>query len=392
MAEAETSDARLAKARESTFGVNPATGAKFLRITSDSFQENQGRTKSEEVTGSRNPRQNIRTSVDAGGGVDFEFSVVDIDTTLEDALMAGAFPAAPAAVSATLGAVAATQKFTSTITDLSGIVKGQWFRVAGMAAANNNGLFCAAANSTTTEIQVLTGSGLTDATEASGKTVQESRMLRPGSTLISSTFERQWTDISLFELFTGMVLESLEMRMASEAVITGSATYVGKEAPVPAGTSAIGTVAAAGTKDVAATVEALRGFREGSLAADSAYRLTEIALSLSNATRLKREATSLTPFDIGLGIIDVQFTLSIYLSGSGLHTKYKNNTLTPISFRIEGPGASDSDYIFTAPSCRITDLSNPITGNSEDGFVNATFMAETDADGVAFQVDIVPAI
>ena len=61
MAEAETSDSKLAKVREVTFGVTPGTTANFIRITSCSFKGNQGRVTSEEVTGDRNPRQHIRT-------------------------------------------------------------------------------------------------------------------------------------------------------------------------------------------------------------------------------------------------------------------------------------------------------------------------------------------
>ncbi len=42
MAEAETSDARLAYSRESVFGTNPGTGAKFIRITAAGVRSDRG--------------------------------------------------------------------------------------------------------------------------------------------------------------------------------------------------------------------------------------------------------------------------------------------------------------------------------------------------------------
>lgn len=389
MAEAETSDAKLAIAVESEYGVNPESGAKFFRLTSESLKQNQGRVVSEEVTGDRNPRQSIRTSVDSGGAVNFEFSGNNFDDLIAGAMMAD-FPAVPTIIATDIAAVAATQKFTAA-SGLDGIVKGQWFRTADFTDPANNGRFRAAADSTATEITAEPGSGIVDESSAARR-IQPSQMIRPGSTLKSFTFERQWTDISVFEQFNGQVVESLDLSMAQEQVITGTANFVGKDAAAPTTSSAMGTIAAAGTEQIAATVEALRGVREGSLAADTALRLTELSLSFSNATRLKRDAASLTPFDVGLGIIVVEVTASFYLANKDLIDKYRGNTLTPFSWRIEGPGATDPDYIFTAPSMRINDLDDPISGNSADGFINATLMAETDADGVAFQIDKLPAI
>lgn len=386
MPEAETSDARLAYSRESVFGVNPGTGAKFFRLTSSSFQRRQGNVKSEEITGNRNPRQNIRTTIDAGGDVAFEFTANNLDDLLEDACMAD-FPATPTVITASIAAVAATQKFTAA-SGLGGLLKGQWIRTSGFTNPANNGVFRLAVNSTATEITVLTGSGIIDEASAS-RSIQPSAMLRPGSTLHSATYENQFTDLAKYEMFHGQVVETLQMSMSREQVITGSATFVGKDSSAPANSSGMGTIAAAGTETIVAAVDALRGVREGSLAADTALRITELSMRLSNATRLKRAASDLTPFDVGLGILDVEISAVFYFSNDSLITKYRANTVTPFAWRIDCPGAS---YVFTLPQARILDLGDPITGPSDDVYLNTTLSAETDADGVAFQIDKLPTI
>lgn len=392
MAEAETGSARLAICEESTYGTNPATGAKFLRITSESLKQTQQRTTSEEVTGNRNPRESIRTGINAEGGVEFEFSVNNFDLLIEGAMMAD-LPAAPSLITGTLTAVAATQKITSSGTpSLAGIVKGQWVRTSGFSNAANNGIFRAASNSTSTELTLETGSGITDEVGASGRNVQPSQLIRPGSTLHSYTLERQWTDVGVFEQFNGMVIESLDLSLAVEQTITGSVSFMGKDAAAATGTTGMGTIAAAGTEQIAAAVEAFRNVREGSLAADTDYRTTELSLSFSNATRIKKDAASLTPFGVGLGVIEITASWKVFLADKDLVDKYRANSTTPLSFRILGPSASDPTYVFTLPKARITDLTDPITGNSEDGFINLSLAAETDANGVAFQIDKVPAI
>lgn len=392
MAEAETSSARLAIAEESTYGTNPATGASFLRITSESLKQTQQRVTSEEVTGNRNPRESIRTGINAEGGVDFEFSVNNFDLLIEGAMM-NDLPSAPTVISGSLAAVAATQKITSSGTpSLAGIVKGQWVRLAGFTNPANNGIFRAAAASTSTELTLETGSGIVDEASSSGRSVQPSQMIRPSNSLKSYTLERQWTDISVFEQFNGMVIESLDLSLAVEQTITGSVSFMGKDAAAPTTSAGIGTIAAAGTEQIAAAVEAFRNVREGGFVADTSYRTTELSLSFSNATRIKKDAASLTPFGVGLGVIEITANWKVFLANKNLIDKYRNNTTTPLSFRVLGPGASDPTYIFTMPKARITDLSDPITGNSEDGFINLTLSAETDTNGVAFQIDKVPAI
>lgn len=389
MAEAETSSARLAYVKESSYGVNPGTGAKFLRITSESLKQDQQRTTSEEVTGSRLPRESIRTGVSASGDVNFEVSAGTIDDLFEGAMMAS-LPAAPSVITASIAAVASTQKFTAA-SGLGGLVKGQMVRTAGFTAPANNGIFRLAANSTATEITVETGSGIVDEASAS-RSIQPSQMLRPGSTLKSFTLERQWTDATIFEEFNGMVIESLSLSAAVDQVMTGSVTFMGKDAGTVGTSSVMGTVAAVNTEQIASAVEALRNIREGGYVADAAYHTTELSLQFNNATRIKKDAASLSAFGVGLGIIECTATWKIFLSSKALIDKFRANTTTSLQWRIIGLGASSPTYVITMTKARITDLDDPITGNSEDGFLNLTLMAETDADGVAFQIDKIPTI
>lgn len=394
MAFAETSSARLAYTEEASYGVNPATGAQFLRITSESLKQTQQRTTSEEVTGNRNPRESIRTGINAEGSVEFEVSVNAIDDIiLEGACMAD-LPAAPSLITGSLQAVASTQKIVSSGTpSLAGISKGQWVRLAGFTNAENNGIFRAASASTSTELELIASSGIVDEASAAGRKVQPSQMIRPSNSLKSYTLERQWLGgVNVYEPFSGMVVESLDLTIAKEAVITGSISFMGQDMGAPTTSSGIGTVTAAGTEQIASAVDNFRNVREGSLATDTTERTVELSLSLKNGTRMKKDAASATPFGVGLGVIELTGKWKVYLQTKALVDKYRGNTVTPLSFRINGPSSTSPDYVITLPKVRFTDVSDPISGNSDDGYVDISWQGETDSDGVALQFDKVPAI
>lgn len=391
MAEAETSDARIAYTKETgSYGVNPGTGAKYLRITSESLKEEQQRTSSEEVTGDRNPRENIRTGENAAGGVNFELSPNNFDDMFEGAAMA-TLPAAPALISSSIQAIASSQTFVAA-SGLAGVLKGQWFRTAGFTSPLNNGIFRAAADSTATIITAETGSGLVDEASAAGRKIQFSQLLRPGSTRKSFTLERQWTDINVFEPFPGMVIESLDLTIAKEAKITGAIKFMGKGGAAASVTTTMGTIAAAGIEHIDAAIDTLRNVRQGSFVTDTTFRTTDISFSLSNKTRMKKDAASLTPFDVGLGVIECTGKWKVFLASKTLIDTFRNNANTSLSFRIIGLTALLPDYVFTFPQIRITDLNDPITGNSDDGFLDLSWTAETDANAVAIQIDKLPII
>lgn len=393
MALAETSSARVAYSEESSYGVNPATGAKFLRIKSESLKQTQQRTTSEEVTGDRNPRESIRTGINAEGGIEFEFSANNFDDIIEGAFM-NDLPSAPALITGSLAAVASTQKITSSGTpSLAGIAKGQWVRLAGFTDPANNGIFQAASASTSTELELIALSGIVDEASASGRKVQPSQMIRPSNSLKSYQIERQWLGgVSIYERFSGMVIESLDLNIAKEAVITGSISLTGQDMAAPTSSSGMGTIAAAGTEQIASAVDSFRNVREGALSSDSTERTVELSLSMKNGTRLKKDAASATPFAVGLGVIELTGKWKIYLSVKALIDKYRNNTVTPLSFRINGPTSTSPDYVITLPKVRFTDVMDNITGNSDDGYADISWQAETDSNGVAIQIDKVPAI
>lgn len=385
MAVADTSDARIAIVKETVLGVNPGVGAVAARITSDSLKSTQGREKSEEVTGDRNPRQNLRVEAASEGDLNFEFSANNFDEILEGTLQEE-FPATPAVMSGTITAAAAGQTFTSngSSPNLSGILKGQWFRISGFTNAANNGVFRAAVDSTATTLTAEAGSGIVNEAGTGNEEVEVSQMIRIGTDLQSFTIERQWQDIDVYEMFTGMVVASLTLNIAVGTRITGTASFMGLEPSVDV-TPQIGTVAPAGTETIATAVDNFRGVKEASFGADSPICITEMTLTLDNQTRMRRCADDLYPFSIGLGVMVVGMTFTAFLENKEIYEKYLNNTPTMISFRIED--VDDNVYVFTIPRARIVDYEDPIGGNSQDGFMNVTIDGETDADGVGFQID-----
>lgn len=387
---ADTSDARIAIVKESVLGVNPGVGAVAARITSDSLKNSQTREKSEEVTGNRNPRQNLRVEAHSEGDLNFEFSANNFDEILEGA-MQSEFAVTPSPLSGTITAAASGQTMTSngSSPNLSGIVKGQWVRISGFSNAANNGVFRAAADSTSTVLTLEAGSGIVDEAGSGNEEVQESTFIRIGSDLQSFTIERQWTDIDVYEMFTGMVVNTLTLNIAVGTRITGTASFMGLTPSVDT-VSQIGSVADAGNETIATAVDNLDFVREGAIGSPSELCITELTLTLDNQTRLQHCADDLYPFGIGLGVMVVGMTFTAFLENKDMVEKYYENTITSISFSIVDEDGTT--YVFTIPRARIVDLEDPIGGNSQDGFINVTIDGEEDDDGVGFQIDKIPAI
>jgi len=123
------------------------------------------------------------------GNIDSELAFSAFDDWLE-ALMNGRFPVSAFAEVAgiTIAAVASSQEFTDSGSGFTNIAIGDWVIVAGMVAANNNGVFRVTA-SASGAITVDNGTTLTDESAGASATVNQELRLEAGSDQINAFTE-----------------------------------------------------------------------------------------------------------------------------------------------------------------------------------------------------------
>ena len=178
------------------------------------------------------------------------------------------------------------------------------------------------------------------------------RTLKAGTTMSSFTIERAFADLGRYEHFTGCEVSALSLNIATNAMVTGSITIVGKSInfndgpldadPYPSRTSPpfdgfAGRILEGGTE--VAVVTSLE------LLIDNAI---EAAFVLGSDS-----AASLTP-----GRINVTGTLSAYFAGLELLDKFVNETESSLSFTL-GDGRNQS-YTFTLPRIKYSGGDNPV--------------------------------
>jgi hypothetical protein len=141
-----TNRVAIAKVRETTFGVTPATPAfKAIRQTSSSLAVNPQTVISNEIRSDRQVPDLILTALQAGGDIGGEMSFASMDDDLEEALQ-GTWASLPqqavTALTTTTATVAAGTAFKAQMLVLT----------SGFATPANNGLFVVSSSGATTVV------------------------------------------------------------------------------------------------------------------------------------------------------------------------------------------------------------------------------------------------
>jgi len=380
---ADSSNAAIAVSKETTFGVNPGSGAVYARFTSDTLEQDNASKSSAEVTGDRNPRGLIRTDLSAKGDINFEFSANNFDILFEGMMTNHWTP--ELAISAHNLTISGASLGTFTVTDATGggfanAVLGQWVKLGGFAT---NGIvygrIIAKASSSVVTCQGTRSGGGAVTNEVGTANTLDGSHLSLGTTKTSFTIERQWLDVAIYELFTGMTVSTASMKIAPGDIMTGKFSFLGSK-QVDSGTSAMGSIAPSGGELVMNAVDNVEAVMADVFTRNSTFCFTEITFDMNNKLRLQHCIGSLGAVGIGLGVAEIKGTLKAFLEDMSLINEYLNFTLTKLSFRLKDQNGRV--MIFTFPQIRFGTGRDPITGNAADGVVDLSWTAEKE-DGIS---------
>lgn len=370
---------------EVSWGVTPDPAAfTEMRFTSESLSYGIQTKSSDEIRSDRQLSDLILTGAEATGGINYELSYGTYDPFLAAALMSAGWSTPVVVAAATdIAAVTLGNKYTSTSTDFAAvgayIVPGQWLKVSGFANAANNGykrVISVAAG----VLEVAVGEiALVDAAATLAITMKGSR-IRNGVTESSFTLARHHADVGVEQMFiyTGMVVDSMDMKLAAGSIITGAFNFKGKQEKLAQKTGAYlalyeqvlgtgekaGPVAASTTQIINAVSNVANVIEGSSLDAMAGVYINSLDVSIKNNARGLTAVGSLGSVDMGYGRCDVTGNMKAYFINNTLYDKYINNARSGLSFRIfDGAG---NTYIVTIPTIEFNSAKVNAGGGNQD--------------------------
>lgn len=267
---------------ETEYGVTPETPAfRAIRHTGTTLGLTKSTMLSEELRADRQISDFRHGTKQTGGDVNTELSYGSHDPFFEAVLCGTWTPKNAPYAAATISAEASDNSFNDTAAGFPALSVGDKISVAGFTTAGNNGV--ARVVSRTASKIVVSGLTLTD--EALGDAVTITTLvdvLKAGVVRRSFSILRHFSDLleaaKPFHLFRGVELNTLNLTVGVNALVTANFGTVGQGMNAPAGT------APAGSTYVAANSLAVMDSFTGSIYQTDAATcvITELTATLEN--------------------------------------------------------------------------------------------------------------
>lgn len=382
---------------ESSWGETPSSPTmQALLRTGGGMETITDTVVSNSVRSDRMRHQFYRTGQRAEGGYDFELAYGQYDTILSQGLCA-AFASAVAISATTISADTSDDSFNDSGNGFvsGGVQAGMWVLVAGFSNSGNNGLFKvgtvaagkivpSARIDLTTELYSTT---VNLTTEAAGPTVtiRNQGMLRNGTTSASLLIEEAHEDTSDFYNYRGCRLNTLDLDISANSLVTGRFGVTGKSGH-RAGATVSGSVTAVNSNLAFNTSEHIWGFNEGD--GSFAESIQSLSLAVNNNLRYNNAVGSIYPSAIPYGTQDLTGSIQIYNStgADAIIDKYLAFTETEFSFVISN-GSSALYYVITIPRLKFSKGTPNAGGLDEDTMVPLDWVAYGGGGTYQIQVD-----
>lgn len=261
----------------------------------------------------------------------------------------------------------ATGDFTT-----QGVELGQYLLLGGFATAANNVVVKVTAitanDLTVTSAVPLVAEAAVTGAYITGKRVKNGRIGK------SFLLEKHFGDIDRLMNFSGMRPGSMSLAVESNAIVTGSITFMGKEGQITTSTISGSRVDATVSDALNATTN-VGEIEEGGVAMTTAIR--GLTLEIANNLRTKPQVGSRSPTDIGYGFIDCTGTVNAYFEDETLVEKVINHTESNLAFRFTD---SDENVVHvTLPRLYFTSGMPLTPGGNEDVMVPLEYTCVRDA-------------
>lgn len=201
-------------------------------------------------------------------------------------------------------------------------------------------------------------------------------VLKNGTERHSYSIEKAHLDIDEYFLFTGMMVNSMTLTLATSAIASGSFDLLGSAATLGQATNAA-TLGAASTKSIMNCMGNVASLKEGSsLTTLAGIYIQELSFTIANNLRPVYQIGSNTIAEIAVGKCDITGTLNAYFASDRLFDQFLAGSATQIEFAIED--SLGNDYTVLFPEVKFETESVVSPGQDQDVIETLTWRALRD--------------
>lgn len=364
-----------------------------INLTSESLKSNINTVTSETIRSDRNVSDITTVGGGAGGDLSFELRYSEYD----DLLQGGFFSTW---ITTNVSAAVASANFSGAVisVDSSALVDaeiGHFFRVANASATANDGDYRVTAVSTTSSATRIT---LADASSGSAAsfssdvfatgTTLKGNNIRNGTTNRSYLFEKEFADVSSYQQYPGCRVASFALEFATQAILTGTMSLMGKTQTADVTSIASVTTAVNTNPVLNASGNVARVWEGGQAVTGIVFQ--SISLSMTNNLRDQLQVGSASLAGIGTGRCEVTGSLTAYFEDNTLLNKFTGDTGTNLRLQIDDDNGNS--YILDLPNVKLTEATIAAGGGNADIVQELSFGAVVDSTGTyAIQLTALPA-
>lgn len=197
-------------------------------------------------------------------------------------------------------------------------------------------------------------------------------VLTQGTEIHSYSFERSYEDLSNeFVKLVGMMVETFNLAVSAENLVTGSFGFMGKSEASATATGGDGSNTAVGTNPIMNAVDHVSQIQEGG----SGATVLAWSMSLKNNLRSRLKIGALGPFELGLGNISLTGTMQAYFESKTLFDKYLNYMESSQNITLDD---GTNSYAIVIPALKYTAGRRVAGGQNQDIIADLQWTAERD--------------
>jgi len=338
MTKADANRVGLAFIEEAVYGAGGGSNTlQDLRITSESFGQDNDTAISQELRSDRQVADLIRTNKLTSGGFNGELSYGTYDEFFRSLMATDSWVAETADVGASDSIELVIAAAGDTITASSGTpftaAVGEWIKLGGATAAANNSVFkVTAASSSVLTVEptnVLVDETITaDGAGANGTVTVASEAVNSTNSPESFYFERVYGDLSNeFAAFYGEGVAGHTLTVEPGAIVTLAFEFLGKSETSVTATEGDGSNTAATTTTVMNAIDNVEFIMEGS----EAYACTAYNHAITPNLRARQVIGTLGAESLGHGTIGVTGGHTAFYEDKTIMDKHLDMTASNIA-------------------------------------------------------------
>jgi len=362
---------RVSIIKESTYGVTPTSPAmQIMPVTGQSLRDAVGYTQSNIINADRNVEELVRLSKTAGGQLPTELMFSPTGEALELLLCATMCASETAVYTDASATLAGGNKIITTSAGTANVSVGDIVHIASAVAANVGYYKVAAVDATTVTVEA----DANFSTAGSGVTMTRGARRNNGINEDSFTIEVARLDVDKAQIFTGCVVNTMDISVSDEAIVGATFTFASANSTFQ--TTDLGTdqFIAGATYDPATDHPVLDSLSVPEIrSAGSAFGAKTINLTINNNVMPRTELGTLGATSMRQGEFNTTGNVEAYFEDFTELQAYADNTEGAIWFALID--ANSKGYTFSMPTVKFNDAGADVTGSNTDTMVSIGYQA-----------------